>query len=102
MSYEISDMQGYVRWTVLPDGRVDRKCYLMDMYCRELDPLTTDDKGMAHILVPFVKTVVQQLKEESKYRDISILLKNLPTHLLHATKYTSELSDFVEQYFDKN
>ena len=97
-TYEISDMQGYVRWLVLPDGRVERKCYLMDMYCKELDPLTTDDKGMAHILVPFVKTVVQQLREESNYRDISIFLKHLPTHLIHAKKYTTELSDFTEQY----
>jgi hypothetical protein len=97
-TYEISDMQGYVRWTVLPDGRVDRTCCLMDMSCNELDPLTTDDKEMAHILVPFVKTVVQQLKEASNYRDISIFLQHLPTHLLHAKKYTTELSEFAEQY----
>jgi hypothetical protein len=97
--FEVSTMAGYVRWEIGTNGRVNRSCYLMNMYCQELDPMTTDDAGMAHILVPFVKSVVQELKEASTYRDISMFLNNLPTHLIHAQKYTTELTDFANTYF---
>lgn len=97
-TYEIGDMQGYVRWTVYPTGHVECKCFLMNMYCQELDILTADEKTMAHILVPFVKTVVQQLKETSTYRDISMYLTNLPTQLT-ANKYANELTEYIHQYY---